>query len=115
MNFEHTPAQPAAFHEYANLFPMLQGEALDALREDIRRHGVREPVVFLDGAILDGRNRYMCARDLGQEYPRAEYQGSDPLAYVISHNLHRRHLTPGQQAAIVASAQDWAKAQAAKA
>lgn len=28
-----------------------------------------------------------------------------------SANLHRRHMSPGQQAAIVASAQDWAKAQ----
>ena len=29
----------------------------------------------------------------------------------IQHLLHRRHMTAGQQAAIVASAQDWAKAQ----
>ena len=30
---------------------------------------------------------------------------------MLSQNLHRRHMTPGQQAAIVASAQDWARAQ----
>lgn len=30
---------------------------------------------------------------------------------MLSANLHRRHLSAGQQAAIVASAQDWAKAQ----
>ena len=57
--FEHTPNEPARFHEYANLFPMIQDATLDALREDIGIHGVREPIVFLDGAILDGRNRYM--------------------------------------------------------
>lgn len=90
------------FHQYANLFPMLQGEALDRLREDIREHGVRDPVVFLDDAILDGRNRYMCARDLGIEYPRTEFEGDDPLAFVISHNLHRRHLTESQRASIAA-------------
>jgi N6-adenosine-specific RNA methylase IME4 len=102
VRFEHTPSEPVVFHEYANLFPMLQGEALDALRADIRAHGVREPVVFLGGAILDGRNRYMCARDLGIEYPRVEFSGDDPLAFVISHNLHRRHLTESQRASIAA-------------
>ena len=36
---------------------------------------------------------------------------NQPLAMVeIHHLLHRRHMTAGQQAAIVASAQDWAKA-----
>lgn len=102
VHFEHTPPEPVAFHEYANLFPMLHGEALDGLREDIRLHGVREPVVFLDGAILDGRNRYMCARDIGIEYPRTEFSGADPLAFVISHNLHRRHLTESQRASVAA-------------
>ena len=102
VRFEATPEQGVSFHEYANLFPMLQGEALDALREDIRQHGVREPVVFLDRAILDGRNRYICARDLGIEYPRVDFAGDDPLAFVISHNLHRRHLTESQRASIAA-------------
>ncbi len=38
---------------------------------------------------------------------------NQPLAMVeIHHLLHRRHMTAGQQAAIVASAQDWAKAHA---
>lgn len=32
------------------------------------------------------------------------------MSFVLSANLHRRHMTAGQQAAIVASAQDWAKA-----
>ncbi len=102
VTFEVCPAEPARFHEYANLFPMMQGEALDGLRADIRQNGVREPVVFLDGAILDGRNRYMCARDLGIEYPRVEFGGEDPLGYVISHNLHRRHLTESQRASVAA-------------
>jgi ParB family chromosome partitioning protein len=90
------------FHEYANLFPMLQGDALDGLREDIRQHGVREPVVFLDGAILDGRNRFVCATDLGIDFPSIDFSGDDPLSFVISHNLHRRHLTESQRASIAA-------------
>lgn len=102
MRIESCPPEPVRFHDYANIFPMLHGEALDALREDIRIHGVREPVVFLDGAILDGRNRYQCARDLGAEYPRVEYEGDDPLGYAISRNLHRRHLSESQRASVAA-------------
>ena len=102
MRLESCPPEPVRFHDYANLFPILHGEALDALREDIRLHGVREPVVFLGGAILDGRNRYQCARDLGVECPRVEYEGDDPLGFVISHNLHRRHLTESQRASVAA-------------
>ena len=33
------------------------------------------------------------------------------VTFTLSANLHRRHLSPGQAAAIVASAQDWANAQ----
>ena len=39
MKYEHTPSEPALFHEYAKLFPMMLGEALAALREDVRLHG----------------------------------------------------------------------------
>jgi phage N-6-adenine-methyltransferase len=90
------------FHQYANLFPMLSGDALEGLKADIEQHGVRDPVVLLNGEILDGRNRYTCARELGIEFPTVEYTGDDPLAFVISHNLHRRHLTESQRASIAA-------------
>ena len=94
------PEAPVRWHEYANLFPMLNGEPFDALVEDIRQNGVCEPIVMLDGAILDGRNRYMAARQLGVEYPVKQYQGDNPLAFVISHNLHRRHLSESQRAMV---------------
>ena len=99
------PSRPVIFHAFADLFPWLEGAALDHLREDIRLHGVREPIVMLGDAILDGRNRYMCARDLGVEYPVRQFDPAtegDPLAWVISHNLHRRHLTESQRASIAA-------------
>lgn len=100
VRLESCPAQPVRWHECANLFPMLQGAPFDALVEDIRQSGVREPIVMLDGAILDGRNRYMAARQLGIEYPVTEYDGDDPLGFVVSLNLKRRHLSESQRAMV---------------
>jgi ParB-like chromosome segregation protein Spo0J len=99
---EHTPPVGVRWHEYADIFPWIEGPAFRELVEDIRKNGVLEPIVFLDGAILDGRNRYMAARELGIEYPRVEYEGDDPLGFVISHNLKRRHLTESQRAMVAA-------------
>ncbi|MGE9266405.1 hypothetical protein ACQKHB_23035, partial [Escherichia coli] len=100
IRIESCPQADVKFHEYANLFPMMEGEAYKSFVEDVRQNGVREPIVFMGEAIIDGRNRYMAARDLGIVYPRTEYEGDDPLAFVISHNLNRRHLTESQRAMV---------------
>lgn len=97
---ERTPPVGVRWHEYADLFPWIEGPAFKELVEDVRHNGVLEPIVFLDGAILDGRNRYMAAREAGVEYPRVEYTGSDPLGFVISQNLKRRHLSESQRAMV---------------
>lgn len=99
---ESTPPVGVRWHEYADLFPWIEGPAFEELKADIAKNGVIEPIVFLDGAILDGRNRYMAARALGVEYPRVEYSGDDPLGFVISHNLTRRHLSESQRAMVAA-------------
>lgn len=99
---ETAPPHPMNYHELACLFPMLGNEALADLTEDIRANGVREPIVLFEGQILDGRNRYHAAREVGCEYPVAEYVGPDPLGYVVSLNLKRRHLTESQRAMVAA-------------
>jgi len=92
------------WHDYANLFPMLDAAGQDALRLDVQEHGVREPVVIYGDRILDGRNRYMAARDLGLDFPVADFDGTDAeaLSYVLSTNLHRRHLTESQRGNVAA-------------
>src|ERR1700680_4358991 len=45
-------------HPLAELFPLIEGGEFLAMAEDIREHGVRDRIELLDGAILDGRNRY---------------------------------------------------------
>ena len=90
------------FHALSNLFPLMQGAKFDALVQDIRIHGVREPVVTLDGQILDGRNRYHASLVAGVDCQIREYDGDDPVAFVISQNLKRRHLSPSQRAMVAA-------------
>ena len=86
------------FHPLADIFPLIDGLEFDALRDDIAAHGVREPIVLFDGAILDGRNRYRAARAAGVDCPMTEYRGDDAAAFVVSLNIHRRHLTESQRA-----------------
>ena len=98
-------------HPLCTLFPRLAGAEFEALKSDIAAHGLREPIVVHAGFILDGGNRYRACLEAGVEPVLKEFAGDNAVSFVLSANLHRRHLTPGQQAAIVASAQDWASAQ----
>jgi ParB-like chromosome segregation protein Spo0J len=72
----------------------------ERLKDDIRQHGVRLPVITLNGAIPDGRHRVRACRALGVDYQTLEANGSDPATVVASLNLFRRHLAPDQVVAI---------------
>jgi N6-adenosine-specific RNA methylase IME4 len=86
----------------ANLFPLLEDDAFAALVADIKRQGLLHPIITLDGSILDGRNRYQACIVADIEPQFIPFTGSDPLAYVISANLQRRHLTESQRAMVAA-------------
>lgn len=89
-------------HPLADLFPMMEGEAFIDLVHDIKEHGLREPIVLLDGEVLDGRNRLKACLEGGVEARFAEFHGSDPAAFVISVNLKRRHLSESQRSMVAA-------------
>lgn len=91
-------------HPYADAFPMMRDDALDALAEDIRANGLRHPIVTWtdpDGVtwLVDGRNRFAACELAGVE-PEfvALPANANPQAVIRSENGHRNHLTVGQRA-----------------
>jgi N6-adenosine-specific RNA methylase IME4 len=52
------------------------------------------------GKILDGRNRWRACEAAGIKSKLTPFRGDDPLAFVISSNLHRRHLNESQRAMV---------------
>lgn len=85
-------------HKLAKYFPLLEGEEFDLLVQDIQENGQLEPIVTVNGEILDGVNRYRACQKLGIEPVTVAYEGDDPLSYVISLNIRRRHLSESQRA-----------------
>lgn len=88
------------FHPYAELFPEISKKAMMELEDDILQNGVHEPIWLFEGKILDGRNRYKAANRTGTRCPTRDYEGDNPLAFVLSLNLHRRHLSESQRSMV---------------
>lgn len=95
------------FHPAAEIFPLLDGKELDALADDIAENGLQIPVEILDEKIIDGRNRYRACLMRGVEPDILEVEADDPVAYVLSMNLHRRHLSPTQLSMVAARAREY--------
>lgn len=96
------------FHPASTVFPMLSEAELKVLAEDIRVNGQLEPVITVGGLVLDGRNRLAACKIAGVEPKITEAESvpalkcalTDPWAFVVSRNLHRRHLDASQRAMI---------------
>jgi len=101
-----------AVHPAAELFDMLNGDDLQALADDIKKNKLQSPPVFLKAKgdrprqLLDGRNRLNAMELAGLTVIKSngalavqieETETDDPAAYVISANIHRRHLSTGDR------------------
>jgi N6-adenosine-specific RNA methylase IME4 len=96
---------PLESHQFADLFPMMAGAESDALRDDVKANGLIDPIVTFEGKILDGRNRYRACIDAGVEITTVPFdpaKDGDPLQWVISKNLKRRHLNESQRGMVMA-------------
>ncbi|MDP3980470.1 MAG: MT-A70 family methyltransferase [Chlamydiota bacterium] len=88
------------YHSIANIFPMMQTSELQDLADDIKSNGLHNKIILYEGKILDGRNRLLACEIAGIVPDFGQYEGDEPLAYVISLNLKRRHLNESQRAVI---------------
>jgi hypothetical protein len=103
MNAQTIPISVArAPHPLAGLFPLMTGPAFQDLCADIARHGLREPIVLHQDKVLDGRNRLVACIETGTPPAFREWGGPDPVAFILSANLHRRHLDESQRAMVAA-------------
>lgn len=91
-------------HPLANLFPEMPVGEFAALKADIAEYGVREAVWMWRGQLLDGRHRRRACEELGIKCPTREWDGSESevAAFIVSLNLHRRHLDESQRAMVAA-------------
>ena len=93
---------PYDVHPAAEFFPLVEGDDFNELVKSVAREGLREPIVLTyDGSVLlDGRNRYRACMAAGRDpiFTRLEEGANETriLDYIVSANMRRRHLNPGQ-------------------
>jgi hypothetical protein len=113
--------QVLPIHPATELFPLLGADELRELAHDIEKHGLRESAALyndpkLGPCLLDGRNRFDALELLGREiigdgdpcpgiglwnWVGNGGEPFDPVAFVLSKNIHRRHLTAEQRRELI--------------
>jgi hypothetical protein len=96
-------------HPICLLMPSADEDELQSLTEDIRAHGLLDPIVLFEKRILDGRNRAAACEGAGLAPRYVEFEGTreEALMFVVSHNLKRRHLTKQAIADTLVEAEDF--------
>jgi ParB-like chromosome segregation protein Spo0J len=105
---DNPPARPNP-HPICLLIPSADEYELQDLTDDIRAHGLIDPIVLFEGMILDGRNRAAACERAGVVPRYVQFGGGreDALILVVSHNLKRRHLTKQAVADALVAAEDF--------
>ena len=101
--------EPLIQHPLSAAFPPMDDADFMRLKDNIDDDGQRDPIVVFGGMVLDGWHRYRACLMIGFEPKIVPFEGDDPAAFVISRNLHRRHLTGSQRAAAVVACNDWVR------
>jgi ParB-like chromosome segregation protein Spo0J len=95
---DHEPLEP---HQLALIFPALGGDTFRKLVEDIREHGLLQPIHVFEGKTLDGvhREKACIAAQVSRRYVQFKRTFDEALSFVWSMNGHRRHLDAEQLSA----------------
>ena len=100
-------------HALSTLFSDLSDTEYQELKTDIEKNGIiNKKIIIYENEILDGWHRYSIANELNIIDTIDLVQLSpaiNPTDYVVSQNLHRRHLTPRQRSQIVVEANEYRK------
>lgn len=103
-------------HPAADLFPMIGDYEFSELCKSISEHGIEQAIILThDGFLLDGRNRLKACMITGQVPvfdTLSDDYACDYVGYVVRLNIHRRHLTASERAAIAANALELYEAEA---
>ena len=121
-----------AVHPAADLFPLMAPDELKVLGKDIKKNGLKEAIALTyekpgggpcQYSLIDGRNRLDAMELVGLSPNLQLYRGiwkltlaeidnyglvqpiivnDDPYTYVLSKNMHRRHLTAEHKREIIA-------------
>lgn len=99
------PSRPSSSlrpHRDCGVIPRLVRADFEALVADIRSRGIVDPLhVSAEGVVLDGHERLRAACELGLErLPVRVVEPEDERAYMLLAALRRKHLNPGQRAAL---------------
>lgn len=93
-------------HPLCAALPELSEPEMAELVADVKAHGQRYAILLdADGRIVDGRHRQRACEALGLKPLYKSLGTSDPEKIannIASFNVHRRHLTPGKRAEILA-------------
>jgi ParB-like chromosome segregation protein Spo0J len=89
-------------HLLAKLFPAMDTPAFNELIADIKRNGLLHPITLYQERVLDGVHRQDACLEAGVEPRYEKFFGDNPLGFVLSNNLARRHLSESQRAMIAA-------------
>ena len=98
-------------HPLADAFPLMEGDDLAGLIDDVKVNGLRMPIVLFQvrghgspDLILDGRNRYRACIAAKVEPRFAVYDGPEDeqslIQFVVSVNMSRRDMTADQRALV---------------
>ena len=100
------------YHDLCTIFPPMTDHEYDSLVASMKNTGYlrSDPIILVEQVdekgknpelvILDGRNRHLAAMDASVAPNFMLYVGEDPVGFVTSRNMDRRHLTTGQKASI---------------